>query len=164
MSLKIVNLSTDTGIVILRLYSALGGKVVGRWLFSRLIGWLAPYTGTIGATVMALTPGYALVRLSDRRRVRNHLNSVHAMALANLGEMSTGLALICAAPKGTKAILVGYEIVYVKKARGPLVASCVLTQNVTVSPEPYEAIATIKNAKGEVVASVKAKWLVSTSQ
>lgn len=164
MGLKFVDLSEDTGRTILRLYDALGNNLVGSWLFSRIIGWLAPYTGTIGATVLELSPGSALVQLSDRRRVRNNLKSVHAMALANLGEMSTGLALVCATPKGTRSILVGFEIIYVKKARGTLVASCVLTKAVTASPEPYEATATIKNARDEVVAEVKAKWLVSSNQ
>src|SRR3954471_7694186 len=59
-----------------------GGKV----LFSRLVGAMAPYTGSIHAQVTVLRAGYAEVAMADRRAVRNHLDCVHAIALANLAE------------------------------------------------------------------------------
>jgi len=40
-----------------------GGKV----LFSRLVGRAAPYTGSIGASVVALRPGFAQVELADKK-------------------------------------------------------------------------------------------------
>src|SRR5258708_4860641 len=89
----------------------------GKVLFSKLMAWIIPYTGSISPLIQTLEPGYAEVQLKDRRKVRNHLSSVHAIALANIGEFCCGLALFSRSPANAQAILVELNISYLKKAR-----------------------------------------------
>jgi acyl-coenzyme A thioesterase PaaI-like protein len=104
-------------------WDLLSGLPGGKTLFSRLIGRAAPYTGSIQATVVALRTGYAQVVMGDRPRLRNHLSSVHAIALANLAELAGNVALAYSLPDDARFIVAGMSIEYVKKARGPITAT-----------------------------------------
>jgi uncharacterized protein (TIGR00369 family) len=130
----------------------------GKTLFSLLVGWMTPYSATIGARVAELEPGWCRVTLRDRRRVRNHLKSVHAMALANVAEMASGLAVLVGLPTGIQGIVTGFSISYHKKARGLLTAECRASGlNVTAEQE-YEAAVSITDREGDVVARATARW------
>ncbi|HEV2124756.1 MAG TPA: hotdog fold domain-containing protein [Chloroflexota bacterium] len=140
-----------------RRLSALPG---GKLLFSRLVGRMAPYTGTIQPRVVELTPAYAKVQMRDRKRVRNHLNSIHAIALVNLAEVTSGLAFNSALPEDARAILTGISIEYLKKARGLLTAECVCPVPESSEERDYEIQATIQDEAGDVVARATARWRV----
>ena len=132
----------------------------GDRLFSWALGRMVPYTGSIGAVVRELAPGRVRVELADRRKVRNHLDSIHAVALMNLGEMSTGLAVITGLPDDARAILVRLSIEYVKKARGTLTSECSIEPPKANERREVEAEAVIRDAAGDVVAKAAACWLV----
>lgn len=136
----------------------------GNRVFSRVLGWLAPYTGTIRPEVLELRAGYARVRMRDRRGVRNHLRSVHAVALMNLAESASGLALMYGLPPRGRAILTGLSIEYLKKARGTLTAEAELEVPETVERQEHEFESVIRDEAGDVVARARARWLVGPEE
>lgn len=148
------------------------GAMIGRWwrrfsrlpfgrrLFSFMIGRVVPYTGSIKPRVVELSPGHARWRMKDRRRVRNHLKSVHAVALMNLAEVTSGTAMLTALPPGTRGIVTGMSIEFFKKARGTLTAECRCDIPDVTGQTRYTVHADIRNEDDEVVARASVDWLL----
>ena len=130
----------------------------GTRLFSRLIARVIPYSGSVHPHVRALEPGYARVELRDRRPVRNHLRSVHAIALANVGELASGLAMTMALPPDVDAILTGLSVEFTKKARGTLVAECRTAPPPVTGAVEHIVHSQVRDAAGDIVATVTATW------
>jgi acyl-coenzyme A thioesterase PaaI-like protein len=136
----------------------------GTRLFSRLIGRMIPYTGSIHPHVVALEPGYARVEMRDRRRVRNHLRSIHAVAVANLGEVASGLAMTMALTPDIDAIVTGLSVEYRKKARGTLAAECRTSPPAVTEAIEHTVTADVRDRAGDVVAVVTAQWRLRRSR
>ncbi len=132
-----------------------GGRLMGS-----LIGRMAPYTGTIKAEVLELSPGHARVLMRDRRGLRNHLNSVHAIALMNLGEMVTGVAMLASLPPNTRGIPNRLQMEYLKKARGNITGTCNCEIIPTNDKREVEVTGELANEAGEVVAKMYARWQI----
>ncbi|MFW6050064.1 MAG: hotdog fold domain-containing protein [Myxococcota bacterium] len=132
----------------------------GKALFTRMIGTMAPYTGTMGARVEELRPGYSRVRLPDRRAVRNHLRSIHAIALANLAELTGNVAIAYSLPDDARFIVAGMSIDYAKKARGDITGECQCPVPETNERREYEVPVTMKDAGGDVVATATLRTLI----
>ena len=146
------------GTLISGTWRLLRGLPGGRWAFGHLIGLLAPYSGSIAPCIEELGPGHARVTIRDRWRLRNHLESVHAVALANLCELTSGLAMLAALPSGVRGILTGLNVTYRKKARGRITAEC--NCSVPAVTEPVEHVIEVcaRDARGEVVVEAQAQW------
>lgn len=135
----------------------------GRTAFSKLIGTVIPYTGSVKPVVVELERGVAKVEMADHRAVRNHLNSIHALALANLAEFPAGLCLHTSIPANSRAILVKLEVEYRKKGRGSLTSTAKLENTIEhlEAPTHVTVESEITDTAGVVVAAARTTWLVS---
>ena len=86
-----------------------------------------------------MSSGYARVEMRDRPKVRNHLKSIHAIALMNLGEVTTGLAVLSLVDGKGRGIVSNLEMKYVKKARGTITGTC--TASVPETPGSHDVLA-----------------------
>ena len=142
----------DLGKQLMSRWDRAKGSAVGRWMFSRAVGRFAPYTGTIGARIEELEPGRSLVTMRDRRKVRNHLSSVHAVALTNLIELTGSLSIIASLPPRTRMIPVRLESDFIKKGRGLMTAeaSCVIPGSNDKAELPATVV--VRDASGDEIA------------
>lgn len=92
----------------------------GPWLYSRLICFKAPYFATIAPRFEVLEPGKCEIRIRDRRRVHNHIGTVHAIAMCNLAELSAGMMTDVSIPTAMRWIPKGMTVEYLAKAKGEL--------------------------------------------
>jgi len=143
-----------------RLVRVPGGKL----LYSRMVGRLAPYTGSMGAVVQELSEGYSRVTLADRRAVRNHLSCIHAVALANLVEMTGNLALGYSLPDDARFIVAGMGLDYVKKARGTITGECRTPAIDSSAQQEYQIRVTLRDEGGDVVVEGTLRTLVGPKQ
>lgn len=142
-------------LTVLNRLSAIPG---GRFIFNRIISWKIPYSATIGARVVVLEPGYAKIILKDKKAIRNHLNSIHAVALTNFGELTSGLALNTGLPANVRGIVTNISTEYLKKARGTLVAECRCDLPTVAGDMEYIVEAVIKDHEQDIVAKVRVVW------
>ena len=159
------NSNESPGEKILQTWKKLQHKPFGKYLFSRSVGNIAPYTGSIKALITDLHPGYCQTYLKQRRSNMNHLNSIHAIALINLGELTSGLAVLSGLSNDVRGILTQLSMEYPKKSKGHLTADCTCDIPEVVNESLTHQVTTIiRNSDRETVAIGTFTWLLSKTQ
>ena len=143
---------------VLGLWRTLSPLPFGPSLFMFVFGRLVPYSGALGARVRSLEPGRVKLELADRRGVRNHLNSIHAVAMVNLGELASGLAMTTGLPGSVRGIVLGIDAVYLKKARGTLTVDTTVAVPEVKDDIDFPVHAEIRDASNEPVARITVRW------
>lgn len=135
---------------------------LGSKAFAVIAGVFVPHAARMGFEVQHLTKRSIAVTMPDKRANRNHLRSLHAMALAHLGEFTTGLLLLYAvSPEGYRTILRKYEIEYLHKARGPITGRATLKlPKGKLDKKDVKVTAELSDENGTVVARTVATWRV----
>ena len=138
---------------VLASYRRLSSKPGGRWLFSKLVCFKAPYFASIAPRIEVLEPGRGVATFAHRRRVTNHIGTVHAIALCNLAEFVGGLTCDVSIPASMRWIPKGMTVAYLKKAVGTMRATATPAFPPRESAEGYELPfeVVVENPQGEAV-------------
>ncbi len=104
------------------MWQRLSALPFGAWLFSRAVSFKAPYFASISGRFVELRPGYCRVTLAKRRKMLNHIGTVHAIAVCNLAEMAAGTMCEATVPATHRWIPKGMTVEYLRKAATDLTA------------------------------------------
>jgi len=143
---------------VLALWNTFSSYPFGKWLFSFLIRFVNPYTGRLGAQIDHFEKGHVEVLLKDKKKNRNHLNSVHAVALTNLGEFTSGIAVLGSLPSNVRGIVTHISIDFIKKARGTLRAVCRCEPPEVNEDTEFIVQADIFDSANDLVSKVNVTW------
>jgi acyl-coenzyme A thioesterase PaaI-like protein len=138
---------------VLSQYRRISRWPAGHWLFSKLVCWKAPYFSSIAPRMEVLEPGRGIATIAHRRRVTNHLGTVHAIALCNLAEFVGGLTCDVSIPPSMRWIPKGMTVEYLRKAVGTMRATATPAFPPRDASEgydlPFEVV--VENPQGEAV-------------
>jgi acyl-coenzyme A thioesterase PaaI-like protein len=101
---------------VLTLWNKTAALPLGKRIFSLVFTQRAPYFATIRPRFVAVRPNYAELVIRKRRRVHNHLKTVHAIALCNGLEAAMGALAESTVPRDRRWIPKGMEVAYTAKA------------------------------------------------
>ncbi len=101
---------------VLRLYNLVSPIPLGVRVFSFAFARKAPYFATVRPLFTVLEANHAELVVRDRRRVHNHIGTVHAIALCNGLEAAMGALAEATVPAGKRWIPKGMGVSYAAKA------------------------------------------------
>jgi acyl-coenzyme A thioesterase PaaI-like protein len=101
---------------VMDLYTRVTRLPAGHRIFSVLFSTKAPYFATVRPRFVELRPDYAELRIRKRRRVQNHIGTVHVIAICNGLEAAMGALAEATVPPDRRWIPKGMEVSYTAKA------------------------------------------------
>jgi acyl-coenzyme A thioesterase PaaI-like protein len=116
---------------LINMYEKLAPWPLGKRVFSLAYSAAAPYFLTIPASIGSVGEGRATATMAQMPWVRNHLGTVHAIALCNLAEFTMGAVAEATVPSTHRWVPKGMSVEYLAKARGKMHATATLAL-----PEP----------------------------
>ena len=108
----------------------------GDRIFSRLFSLKAPYFATVSPQFVALRPNYAELTIRKRRKVHNHIKTVHVIAICNGLEAAMGALAEATVPSTKRWIPKGMEVSYTAKATSDITCIAETDSERWAGPDP----------------------------
>jgi acyl-coenzyme A thioesterase PaaI-like protein len=105
---------------------------------SKILGKVVPYVGTSGLLYEEITSERVVVSIKNRHNVQNHINNVHAAAMALLAETATGFVVGINLPDDKLPLIKSLKVDFYKRTQGDMRAVATLTPEdvARISSEP----------------------------
>jgi acyl-coenzyme A thioesterase PaaI-like protein len=100
----------------LSLYQKLEKYPFGKKIFSIIVSRVAPYFATINPHISELMPNQCTCLIKKRKKVFNHIKTVHVIAICNGLEMAMGVMAEASVPKHLRWIPKAMTVDYSAKA------------------------------------------------
>lgn len=97
--------------------------------FNLFFGRFSPFYASLRVKVVDITPGHVTLALRNRRRTRNHLRGIHAIAALLPAEYAAGLVCGQTVPRGSVVVVRGLSCEIRKPIRGDITATARLTDD-----------------------------------
>ncbi|KRE37928.1 thioesterase [Janibacter sp. Soil728] len=98
------------------LYQRVAKLPAGKRIFSLLYSVKAPYFATVRPLVREVRPNYAELSIRNRKRVHNHIGTLHAIAVCNGLEAAMGLVAEATCPADKRWLPRGLQVSYLAKS------------------------------------------------
>ena len=115
-------------------------------LLSRLFCSQVRFAGTANVRIQKLSSDEVRMSLANRRRVRNHIDGMHAAAMALLAESASGCMVGMNLPDHKLPLIKHLKVDYLRRASGGLRAIATLTE--------AQRRAMVEEDKGEALVQV----------
>lgn len=116
------------------------------FLLSKSFGRVVPFFGTAGIRIEELSHSQVVMTLQNRRKVQNHIRTVHAAAMTLLAESATGILMGMNVPDDKYMVIKSLHVDFQKKASGAMKAVATLT--------PEQIRSAQNDAEGEILVPV----------
>lgn len=149
------------------LFANLNRLPLGNFVFSGIVCFYAPYTSSISSVVQELSASGCRITMRDWPWLRNPFSSIHAIALANFGEFSSGLlmvALMQAYPR-LRGIPIKVTTEYFKKARGVIRAVSTPSDLAAVTEAcDLEVTALVYDSSNDLLCKTTVTWTITVKE
>ena len=107
-------------------------------VISKIFGKVVPYVGTSGLLYEEITSERVIVSIKNRHKVQNHINNVHAAAMALLAETATGFVVGINLPDDKLPLIKSLKVDFYNRTQGDMRAVATLTPEdvARISSEP----------------------------
>ena len=97
------------------------------WARNQVMGRAVPFTGTAGLDFAHMAPERVEIAVANARRVQNHIQGVHAAAMALLAETATGMVVGMNVRDDCLPLAKELRVAFKRRAQGALRAVATLT-------------------------------------